>query len=126
MSHYAIITIGWAIGQLTYAAISVYILQYNKSITYWQAWGAYGKKELGNFVIAFCGLLALLFIANDFFDLAVTKQDLLNKQQLNLKEKLIMYQRSSALALGGFCQHLLYIAFKRGKKEIEKISNKNE
>lgn len=126
MNHYLTITIGWVIGQICYAAVSVYILQKNKNIKYWGAWAAYGKSELGNFVIAFSALLLILFIANDFLDINITKQDLLNKQQLNLKEKIILYQRTAATGIGAFSQHLLYIAFKRGKKEIDKVAKEND
>lgn len=118
-NHYLIIAIGWLVGQFGYAAVSVYILQKDKRINYWKAWGLYGSGEVGNFVMAFAGLLILLFIASDFLDVDITRKDLLNKETLTLKEKLIVFQRTASVILGGFVQHLLYVAFKRGKKKID-------
>jgi hypothetical protein len=119
MNQYVIIALGWAIGQFGYAAVSVYVLQRNKDLSYWKAVQLYLSSEIGNFVIAFAGLLLIMFIANDFLDSEITAKDLRNKEVLTLKEKVVLYQRSASVGIGAFIQHLLFIAFKKGKKKIE-------
>lgn len=124
-NHYLIIAGGWLVGQIAYASVTVYILQKNKDITYWKAWALYCSSEIGNFVMAFSGLLVLLFIAGDFFNVEITRADLLNKTALSWKEKLILYQRTSSVVIGAFIQHLLYAGFKKGKKRIEQYEIDN-
>jgi hypothetical protein len=125
-NHYFIIAGGWFVGQLGYASVSVYILQKDKKINYWKALGIYFNSEVGSFVMAFSALLVLLFIAPDFFNIEITKADLANKAVLTWKEKLIIYQRSAAVGIGAFCQHLIYVAFKKGKKNIEQYEIANQ
>ena len=123
-NHYLIIALGWLVGQIGYASVSVYILQRDKNISYWKALALYFSGEIGSFVMAFSGLLILLFIANDFFDIQITRADLLNKTALSWKEKIIVYQRTAAVGIGAFCQHLIYVIFKKGKKKREQIISK--
>lgn len=125
MNHYAIIAIGWLIGQFAYAAVSVYILQRNKNLNYWKAVQLYFPSEVGNFVIAFAGLLLIMFIATDFLDVEITAKDLRNKEALTVKEKLILYQRTASVGIGAFIQHLVYLGFKKGKKKIEEYEEQN-
>lgn len=124
--HYLIIAVGWLVGQFAYAAVSIYILQKNKDLSYWKAVGLYLKSEVGNFVIAFSGLLLIMFIASDYLDVNITKADLFNKESLTVKEKLIFYQRSASVGIGAFIQHLVYVAFKKGKKKIEQYEIDNK
>jgi len=122
MNNTTIIILGWIVGQLGYAAVSIQVLQKNlQNINYIQAAGAYFKKEVSNFVIAFCALLILLFIFPDFWDADINKMDLKIKSTKTWKEWIMIYQRVTAVVVGGLSQHLLYIAFKRGKKEIQKL-----
>lgn len=126
MNNYVIIVLGWFLGQLGYAVVSAYILQRGKpSISYWQALQVYCAKEVGSFALAFTALLILLFIAGDFLSIEITRKDLLDKETLTLKEKIILYIRTSSIVFGGLCQHLIYIAFKKGKKAIEDYATKN-
>lgn len=124
-NHYLIIAGGWLVGQIAYASVSVYILQRNKNIDYWKALALYFSSEIGSFFMAFSALMILLFIANDFFDVQITRADLLNKAVLTWKEKIIVYQRTAAVGFGAFCQHLIYVAFKKGKKRIEQYEIEN-
>lgn len=123
--QYLIISGGWLIGQFAYAACSIYVLQKNKDVPYWKAARIYISAEIGSFVMAFSGLLVILFIAPDFFDVEITRKDLLNKEALTWKEKLIAYQRVSAIGIGAFIQHILYLLFKKGKKKIEEYEEHN-
>lgn len=125
MNHYVIIALGWIIGQFAYAAVSVYVLQKNKNLNYWKAIKLYFPSEIGNFVIAFAGLLLIMFIASDFLDVEITAKDLRNKETLSIKEKLILYQRSASVGIGAFIQHLVYLGFKKGKKKIEEYEKQN-
>lgn len=126
MNNYVILALGWFLGQLGYAAVSAYILQRDKpGITYWQALGVYFAKEIGSFAMAFTALLIIMFIANDFLTVDITRKDLLNKEALSWKEKIIVYQRTCSVFFGAFSQHIIYVAFKKGKKAIEDFAAKN-
>lgn len=124
-NHYAIIALGWAVGQVGYASVSVYVLQKNKSVSYWKAWSLYFSGEIGSLVMAFSGLLILLFIAGDYIVFDITLSDLRNKAVLSWKEKLIVYQRTASVVIGAFVQHLLFLAFKKGKKKIDEYEENN-
>jgi len=127
MNNYdGIMLIAFVLGQLGYASVSVYIIQ-NKiaNVSYWEAMRQYFKKEVGSFVMAACGWAIVMFIASDWVDVTVTKKDLLVKESLTIKDKLIIYQRSIATGLGAFIQHIIYVAFKRGKKAIHDYAQKN-
>jgi len=126
MNNYIILALGWFLGQLGYAAVSAYVLQRDKpGITYPQALQVYFSKEVGSFAMAFTALLIIMFIANDFVTVEITRKDLLNKEALTWKEKLIVYQRTCSVVFGAFSQHIIYVAFKRGKKAIEEYAAKN-
>lgn len=123
--HYLIIAAGWVIGQFAYACASVYVLQKNKNVGYWKAWSLYMGAEMGSFGMAFAGLLVILFIAGDYINIQITRADLLNKQTLTLKEKLIVFERSASVGIGAFIQHIIYAFFKKGKKKIEEYEKEN-
>lgn len=126
MNNYVILALGWFLGQLGYAAVSAYILQRDKpGISYSQALGVYFAKEVGSFAMAFTALLIIMFIANDFLSVDITRKDLLNKEALSWKEKIIVYQRTCSVFFGAFSQHIIYVAFKKGKKAIEDFAAKN-
>jgi hypothetical protein len=126
MNNYIVIILGWTLGQIAYASVSAYILQRNvENINYWQALRVYAKKEAGSFAMALSALFILLFIFPDYFDPAVKRADLVNKEVLTLKDRLILQQRTAAILIGGLCQHLLYVAFKRGKKAIHDYAAKH-
>lgn len=124
-NHYVIISIGWLIGQFTYAACSIYVLQRKRNVDYWKAWGLYFSAEIGTFVMAFSGLLVLLFIAGDYIDVKITRHDLLDKEVLTWKERFIYFQRTVSIGIGAFIQHIIYAFFKKGKKRIEEYEEQN-
>jgi hypothetical protein len=126
MNNYILMIVAFILGQLAYASVSIYIIQ-NKvtGINYWQAVGQYCKKEVGSLVMAACGWAIIMFIASDWIDVNITRKDLLTKETLTLKEKMIVYQRTFAVLLGGVIQHVLYVAFKKGKKAIHDYAQKN-
>jgi hypothetical protein len=126
MSNYIILAIGWVVGQTAYGSVSAYIIQKDMpGIDYWQALKIYFKKEVGSFAMAFSALLVLMFIFPDFFDPAVSRADLKNKEALTFVERMILYLRVSSVVVGGLSQHLLYVAFKKGKKAIHDYASKN-
>jgi hypothetical protein len=127
MNNLTILALGWLVGQIGYAAVSIHILQRDKlNIGYWQAAGAYFKKEFSNFVMAFAALLIILFIFPDFWDADINRMDLKIKSTKTWKEWIMIYQRVTAVVIGGLSQHLLYIAFKRGKKEIDRLDKEQQ
>jgi hypothetical protein len=126
MNNYVIIAIGWFLGQLGYAAVSAYIIQRKvPGIDYPKALRLYFKNEVGSFAMAFAALLVVMFIIPDFIDVKVTRADLLDKEKLTLKEKIVVFFRTASVAFGAFCQHLIYLAFRKGKRAIEEYAEKN-
>ena len=122
MSNLQIIIVGWLVGQFGYAAVSIYNLQKDKpNINYPQAAVAYFSKEVGSFVMAFAGLMILVFVFPDFWDTDINRMDLKLKPVLTWKERIFVYQRCTAVVLGGLSQHLIYPLYRRGKKEIARI-----
>mgnify|MGYP000222701852 CR=1 FL=1 len=124
MNNYLTIVIAFFIGQFSYTTITVYNLQRGKDISFWSAYVAYMKKETGWFVVAIAGLCCLLFILSDFLDLSLKKSDLINKETLSYKEKIVVYFRTIALCAGAFIQHIIFAVYNKGKKEIEKVNDK--
>ena len=109
------------LGQLLYTAITVYNLQKDKAIDYRTAFIAYVKKEMGGYIVAIIGLAALMFILADFIDPSFKRAD----ADINTwKGKVVAYFRTSMLFFGCFAQHIIFVAFKKGKKAIEKEENK--
>lgn len=126
MNNYLILFVAFLLGQIGYASVSIYIIQAKVSgITYMQAVKQYFKKEVGSFVMAAAGWAIVMFIFSDFFDTTITRADLLNKDTLTIKERMILYLRASATGLGMFIQHIIYVAFKKGKKAIHDYADKN-
>lgn len=119
MNNYITVVMAFIIGQFAYTSITVYNLQVSKDISYWAAYKAYMKKETGLFVIAIAGLCCVLFILSDFVDLNIHKSDLLNKDALTYKEKLIVYFRTIALFVGAFITHILFKVYAKGKEGVE-------
>ena len=124
MNNYLTIILAFLIGQSIYTSVTVYNLQNGKDIGYWHAYAAYMRKETGWFVIAIVGLCGVLFVLSDFIDLNIKKSDLINKDVLSTKEKLVLYFRTSALMLGMFIQHVVFKVYKKGKEEVEKVNDK--
>lgn len=127
MSNYLIIAIGWIVGQTAYGSVSAYIIQKDlPNITYWKAAQVYFSKEFGMFVMAFSALLIALFIFPDFFDPKMSRAELKTKAALTIAERMILYLRVSSVVVGALSQHILYVAFKRGKKAIHDYAQKNQ
>lgn len=124
MNNYLTIVVAFIIGQFIYTSITVYNLQNGKDIDYWKAYGAYLRKETGWFIVAIAGLCGVLFILSDFINLDIKKADLVNKETLSAKEKIVLYFRTSALLLGMFIQHVVFKVYKKGKEEVEKVNDK--
>lgn len=130
LNNYLTIIIAFFLGQFAYTTATVYLLQKNKPISYGQAFKAYITKEIGWFIVALAGVSCILFISSDYIDLSIKRSDLLNKEVLTLKEKIIVYFRTISLCVGAFVQHLLFLWLKKGKTAVhelnEKISSKKE
>lgn len=121
MSNYLILFIAFLIGQFIYTAVTVYNIQKDKSVGYWQAFKAYVYKELGGYVVALAGLAGLMFIISDFIDPSFKHSD---ADVSTWAGRVQAYFRTSALAFGMFAQHIVFLAFKKGKRAIEKAEEK--
>lgn len=117
MSNYVLMLIAFFLGQMLYTAVTAYNIQKKMIIAWWPAVKAYVKKEFGGYVVAFIGLAVLMFIITDFVDPSFKKAD---ADLTTWKGRLVAYFRTSMIAFGCFAQHLIFLAFKKGKKAIEK------
>lgn len=124
MNNYITIVIAFLIGQFAYNTITVYNLQRGLDIGFWSAYKAYMKKETGWFVVALAGLCCVLFVLSDYLDLNIKRADLINKEVLTIKEKIVVYFRTIALGVGAFIQHIIFLVYKKGKQEIHKANEK--
>jgi hypothetical protein len=119
------IIIGWAVGQFAVLAILIYVSQKKlDNMGYFQAAKIYLTKEFGNVVIGLAGLFVMLFIFPDFFDINIKRADLYNKPALSWKEKIIWYQRTLIVVVGGLIQLILTTAFNKGAKAVQAVSDK--
>lgn len=126
MNNYVIITVGWIIGQLTFTIVSAYLLQRNlNGIDFFKAVKVFFKKELGGYFVSLAGLFILMFIFSDYIDPNISREDLLKKDVLSYKEKLIVYSRTASIIFGIFCQFLILLGFKKGIKGIREYAEKN-
>lgn len=123
MIHYVQLFFGFLIGQFLMMSLNVYDFQKKKDISYRNALAAYAAAEIGYFVIAGLGLIALLFILSDYIDLSVTKNDLKSLESLDWKQKLQLYFKTGSLFLGAFIQYLTFKFRSVGKKAIDNAIN---
>lgn len=123
MIHYVQLFFGFIIGQFLMMSLNVYDFQKKKDISYRNALAAYATAEIGYFVIAGIGLIALLFILSDYIDLNVTKNDLKSMDSLDWKQKLQLYFKTGSLVLGAFIQYLTFKFRSVGKKAIDNAVN---
>lgn len=121
MSNYFIMLLAFILGQALYTAITAYNIQKTMTIGWWVAVKAYVKKETGGYVVAIIGLAVLMFIITDFVDPSFNKAD---ADISTWKGKLVAYFRTAMIGFGCFAQHLIFVAFKKGKKAIEKEEDK--
>lgn len=126
MYNYLIIFLGWLIGQATFTVISSYLLQRNKpGIDYPTAIKVFLTSELGNYAIAFVGLIIAMFIMKDYIDPHVTREQLQEIQHKTFVQNALFYSRTFSVAYGVFCPMLLLMWFKKGINAIKEYSDKN-
>jgi hypothetical protein len=121
MNNYLILFVAFVIGQAIYTAVTVYNIQKNMNVPYWTAFRAYVLKELGGYIVALLGLAGLMFIISDFIDPSFKHAD---ADVSTWAGRVQAYFRTSALCFGVFAQHIVFVAFKKGKKAIEKVEDK--
>jgi hypothetical protein len=122
-TYYITTALGFLIAQFLMASISVYDYQKQKDIPYSHAMKAYLKAEIGFFVIAFFGLLTVLFVLPDIIDINIKPLDLQDKESLTWKEKAQAYFRLTVIFVGAFVQYLSFKFRKSGKQAIDKAIN---
>lgn len=124
MNQYIIVIVAFLLGQFVTTSVIVYNMQKKKQVTYLSALLAYLKAEIGWFIIGFAGICCIMFIMSDYVDLTIKKADLLNKENLSYKEKLIVYFKTSALFIGTFVQLIAFKFLKKGPEAIAKFDDK--
>lgn len=120
MNYYILTIIGFMCAQFFMASLQVYDYQKSKDITWWNAMKVYSSAEFGWFVIAFFGLLLVLFILPDLINIDIKQSDLFDKDLLTWKEKAQKYFRITIVCLGAFIQYLGFKLRKTGKQAIDK------
>lgn len=126
MNNYLVLLFGFIIGQMTLTVIGSYFLQRTKEgIDFPQAIKVFMHKEVGNYAVAICGLIILMFMLSDYVDPKLTRAELLTKAALTWREKAIVYSRTFSVVFGCFSQFILLLAFKRGIKGINEYAAKN-
>lgn len=132
MRNEYIVALAWVTAQLTVTSIAVALtqesvnknLEEGKKISYWRAYAIYLNKETGQKVIAFCGLLSMLFLFPDFWNADINVMDLRLKPVKTWKENIMIYQRVTAYLVGGLIDLILILAFKKGAKAVERFADK--
>ena len=125
MNQYLTVVLAFLLGQFVTTSVVVYKLQKEKQVNYFSALAAYLKAEIGWFIIGLAGISCIMFIMSDFVDLTIKKADLLSKEHLSYKEKLIVYFRTSALIVGTFVQLIAFNFLKKGKEKISAFADKD-
>jgi hypothetical protein len=116
--YYLLLIVAWVLGQALYTAITVWRLQKDLPIPYFEALKGYVIKETGGYVVSLIFMLIIVFLLPEFLNLKMSKSDLLSLEERNWIEKVQLYFRTASTALGMFSLHIAYSIYKKGKKEI--------
>jgi hypothetical protein len=117
MNNYAILVVGWLLGQAAYACKKSWDLQKrNEKLSFKGALVLYFTKESAAFSFGAIMLLIALFVISDFINLDITKEELKNMEAAKWKIYLINFLRVIAVAFGYLCQNLGYFLFGRSEK----------
>lgn len=106
MSNTLILVIGWMIGQVIYNLIKVHELQkHNDKLNYQDAATIVFWKGIGTFLIAFSGLLAILFIFPEFLKNVMDVDDA--GKAPGWAAAVIRWLRASSVAFGMLSQFIV-------------------
>lgn len=125
MNNYAIICIGWALGQIAYAFKKSWEIQRNKpGVSFQIALYMHFTKETASFAFAIVILLIGLFILPNFIDMDITKDDLKNMEIAKWKIYFVNFLRVIAIVFGYLCQNLGWFFFGKSEKLLQAQADK--
>lgn len=121
IKYIALLIVAVFLAQAFIAALAVYRVQLsNDKINYKQALHLYFKANMARYVLVAVCVLILCFVLSDYMDLSVTRAELRAKglEALNRIEKIQLYFKSWAIAVGAFIEVVAVLAYKAGFKSI--------
>lgn|SRR5574341_1209045 len=125
MNNYAIICIGWALGQIAYAFKKSWEIQRNKSnVSFSGALKMHFTKETASFAFAVVILLIGIFILPNFINMDITKDDLKNMEAAKWKVYFVNFLNVIAVVFGYLCQNLGWFFFGKSEKLLQAQADK--
>ena len=122
MNNYTILCIGWLLGQLAYNAIKVHELQKNnEALSYRDAAVIVFWKGIGTTLIAFSGLLIILFLMPEFFRNVMEVDD--KGKSPGWAQTIVTWLRASSVAFGLLAQYIVVWLAGSLKKTTERFIN---
>lgn len=120
MNNYAILVLGWFLGQTAYAFKKSWEIQRNKpSVSFRDALNMHFTKETASFAFAFVILLIGLFVLPNFIDMDITKDDIKNMEVAKWKVYFVNFIRVIAIVFGYLCQNLGWFFFGKSEKILQ-------
>lgn len=121
IKYISLLIVAVFLAQAFIAALAVYRVQLsNEKINYRQALQLYFQANMARYVLVAVCVLILSFILSDYMDLSLTRADLRAKgiEALNRVERIQLYFKSYAIAVGAFIEVLAVVLYKAGFKSI--------
>src|SRR4030095_3378749 len=107
MNNYAILVIGWVLGQLAYAFKKSWEIQKRMpTVTFKMALKMHFAKETASFAFGVLMLLIGLFVLPNFINMDLTKADLQNMEAAKWKVYFINFLNVVSVVFGYLCQNL--------------------
>lgn len=120
MNNYAIICIGWFLGQLAYAFKKSWEIQRNKpNVTFTDALKMHFTKETASFAFAVVILMIGIFILPNFINMDITKEDLKNMEAAKWKVYFVNFLNLISVVFGYLCQNLGWFFFGKSEKLLQ-------
>lgn len=120
MIYYVLLWVAVVIGQLFFATAAVWYWQRsNNNIDYITALKLYFKKEVGTYILVLSATMLLTFILPDWFNIKMTKADLLAKSEITRFEYWQIRFRTGATIYGTFAHLIALIFYKGGMKAVK-------
>lgn len=125
MNKYAILVIGWVIGQAAYAFKKSWEIQRTMpKVTFKQALIMHFTKETASFAFAVIMLIIGLFILPNFINMDLTKDDLKNIEAAKWKVYFINFLNVVAVVFGYLCQNIGWFFFGKSEKILQAQAQK--
>jgi hypothetical protein len=125
MNNYAVICIGWALGQIAYAFKKSWEIQRNKpNVSFSDALKMHFTKETASFAFAVVILLIGLFVLPNFINMDITKDDLKNMEAAKWKIYFVNFLNVIAVVFGYLCQNLGWFFFGKSEKLLQAQADK--